>query len=236
MELYSFCGLSLLSLKFFLRKATRETLNITLICVVEGWMCISGWSETHSGATFKVCQSTGAPRQSSLSTNWSNPLGSVYLNETLRPWGVCWGEVRNAKYRFVFFLFYLPLSFWLFSFLSQPFSFMIQKSLVNIPARQLYWALQRPPPPHCTEFSGSQHSSCDMQLFTYPSFPNNHLVRLLSFGGNKKKEKNNNSKPLQNSSTSGDFLQCWLPKRTICFDIVSLQWNFSHNNMCFVKI
>lgn len=44
-----------------------------------------------------------------------------------------------------FFFFYLPLSFWLFSFLSQPFSFMIQKSLVNIPARQFYWALQCPP-------------------------------------------------------------------------------------------
>lgn len=27
-----------------------------------------------------------------------------------------------------------------------------------------------------------------------------------------------------------------LPKETICFDIVSLQENFSHNNMCLVKI
>lgn len=43
----------------FLHKATSEALNITSIRVVEGWICISGWSETHSGTTFKVSQSGG---------------------------------------------------------------------------------------------------------------------------------------------------------------------------------
>lgn len=38
---------------------------------------------------FRSLSEHGAPRQSLLSTNWSNPLGFVYLNETLRPWGVC---------------------------------------------------------------------------------------------------------------------------------------------------
>lgn len=41
-----------------------------------------------------------APRQSLLSTNRSCPLGFVYLNETLRPSGVCRGKVRNTKYLF----------------------------------------------------------------------------------------------------------------------------------------
>lgn len=49
---------------------------------------------------FRSLSEHGAPRQSLLSTNWSSPLGFVYLNETLRPWGVCWGKVRNAKYLF----------------------------------------------------------------------------------------------------------------------------------------
>lgn len=116
-----------------------------------------------------------APKQSSLSTNWSCPLGFVYLNETLRPWGVCWGEVRNAKYRFGFFFFIFRFCSGFFSFLSQPFNFMIQKSLVNIPARQLYWALQRPP--LCTELFASQHSFCDTQLFTSQSFHKNRWFR-----------------------------------------------------------
>lgn len=65
---------------------------------------------------FQSMSERRAPRQSSLSTNWSNPLGFVYLNETLRPWGVCWGEVRNAKYRFVFFfIFRFHSGFFLFS-------------------------------------------------------------------------------------------------------------------------
>lgn len=50
---------------------------------------------------FRSLSEHGAPRQSLLSTNWSSPLGFVYLNETLRPWGVCWGKVRNAKYLFL---------------------------------------------------------------------------------------------------------------------------------------
>lgn len=67
---------------------------------------------------FQSMSERRAPRQSSLSTNWSNPLGFVYLNETLRPWGVCWGEVRNAKYCcffFVFFIFRFHSGFFLFS-------------------------------------------------------------------------------------------------------------------------
>lgn len=84
----------------------------------------------------------------------------------------------------IFFLGLLPLSFCLFSSLSQPFSFMIQKSLVNIPARQLYWASQRPP--LCTELSGSQHSFCNAQLFTHWSSPQNHLFWLLYYLFSKK--------------------------------------------------
>lgn len=42
---------------------------------------------------------------------------------------------------------------------------------------------------------------------------------------------NNNSKTFQSSSTSGDYFSDDFQN-----DIVSLQWNFSHNNMCFVKI
>lgn len=65
---------------------------------------------------FRSLSEHGALGQSLLSTNWSSPLGFVYLNETLRPWGVCWGKVRNAKYLFFFFIFFLfRLSFLLFS-------------------------------------------------------------------------------------------------------------------------
>lgn len=92
----------------------------------------------------------------------------------------------------IFFLGLLPLSFCLFSSLSQPFSFMIQKSLVNIPARQLYWASQRPP--LCTELSGSQHSFCNAQLFTHWSSPQNHLFWLLYYLFSKKNVTINNNK------------------------------------------
>lgn len=70
---------------------------------------------TQSGATFKAGQGAGPPlRQSSLSTHWSSPFSCVYFQESVRPWGVCWGKVRNAKYLFFFSVFILLLS----SFLS----------------------------------------------------------------------------------------------------------------------
>lgn len=180
MEICSFCRLTLLSSRlqsFFLHEATTEACEyyFTKSCWgMDLYLCLK-WDTVRRH--FQSLSEHRAPRQSSLSTNWSNPLGFVYLNETLRPRGVCWEKVRNAKY--LFFLGLLPLSFCLFSSLSQPFSFMIQKSLVNIPARQLYWASQRPP--LCTELSGSQHSFCNAQLFTNWSFPQNHLFSLLYY-------------------------------------------------------
>lgn len=180
MEICSFCRLTLLSsrLQSFLHEATSEACEyyFTMSCWgMDLYLCLK-WDTVRRH--FQSLSERRAPRQSSLSTNWSNPLGFVYLNETLRPRGVCWEKVRNAKY--LFFggsssAFVLPFFF----SLSQPFSFMIQKSLVNIPARQLYWASQRPP--LRTELSGSHHSFCNAQLFTHWSFPQNHLFWLLYY-------------------------------------------------------
>lgn len=72
----------------------------------------------------------------------------------------------NAKY---LFLSSSSFVFSLSSLLSQPFSCLSQKSLVNIPARQLQSR------PLCSHFSGFQHRFCDLQLFphefNFPAFP-----------------------------------------------------------------
>lgn len=47
--------------KFFCMRPPVKPVNITLLRVVEGWICISAWSETQSGATFKACQNAGPP-------------------------------------------------------------------------------------------------------------------------------------------------------------------------------
>lgn len=118
MELCSFCGPILLFFLTFKFLAQGHQWSLEYYFNTSCWgMDLYLWMKwdtfRHHFQSKSECR---APRQSSLSTNWSNPLGFVYLNETLRPWGVCWGEVRNAKYRFGFFFFYLPLLFWLFFF------------------------------------------------------------------------------------------------------------------------
>lgn len=84
----------------------------TTACWRMGFLPLTQWDTVRRH--FQSLSEHRAPRQSLLSTNWSSPLGFVYLNETLRPSGVCWEKVRNAKYLFFFRLH--PLSSFLSSF------------------------------------------------------------------------------------------------------------------------
>lgn len=81
-------------------EATSEACEhfFTTACWRMGFLPLTHWDKVRRH--FQSSSEHGAPRQSLLSTNWSSPLGFVYLNETLRPSGVCWGKVRNAKYLF----------------------------------------------------------------------------------------------------------------------------------------
>lgn len=102
MEICSFCRPTLLSswLQSFLHEATSEACEYYFTTSCWGMDLCLWWKWDTGRRHFQSLSERRAPRQSSLSTNWSNPLGFVYLNETLRPQGVCWEEVRNAKYLF----------------------------------------------------------------------------------------------------------------------------------------
>lgn len=82
-------------------EATSEACEycFTTSLLKDGFLSLTQWDTVRRH--FRSLSEHRAPRQSLLSTNWSSPLGFVYLNETLRPWGVCWGKVRNAKYLFL---------------------------------------------------------------------------------------------------------------------------------------
>ena len=142
MELCSFCGpilLSFATLKFeiffflcfvFFAQGHQWSWSLEYYFNTSCWgMDLYLWMKRDTFRRHVQSKSERrAPRQSSLSTNWSNPLGFVYLNETLRPRGVCWGEVRNAKYLFFFLLVF-------FCFLSSAF---ILAFFFSLPALQLH--------------------------------------------------------------------------------------------------
>lgn len=96
-------------------ETTSEHCLLTTTCWRMGF-----FPSTQCGAVrrhFRSLLEHRAPRQSLLSTNWSKPLGFVYLNGTLRPWGVCWGK---SKMPYIFFPLLHPLSSLFSSFCSYP--------------------------------------------------------------------------------------------------------------------
>lgn len=150
MEICSFCRLTLLSsrLQSFLHEATSEACEyyFTKSCWgMDLYLCLK-WDTVRRH--FQSLSERRAPRQSSLSTNWSNPLGFVYLNETLRPRGVCWEKVRNAKY--LFFLGLLPLSFCLFFFSLPALQLHDPEILGKHPGSAALLSLAASPPLHWT--------------------------------------------------------------------------------------
>lgn len=125
--LVPFCPIILSCLRAVYFKALRTRWGLKpgfiMTCWRTGFLAL-----TQAGATFGACQSDEPRGKAYCPQTDPAPFGVVYLNETLRPCGVCWGKVRNAKY--------LPSSF-LSSFHSRPFSLVSQKSRVNIPTLQL---------------------------------------------------------------------------------------------------
>lgn len=126
-------------------------------------------SETQSGATFQAHQNTGAPKAKLIVHKLiQGPFVSVYLNETLRPWGCLLRKSQKCQISFFFFLLLrlLPLSPSPFFFSLIALQLRDPKILGKHPGSAALLSrspLLRPlPPSHlCTEISGSQRSLGD---------------------------------------------------------------------------